>query len=1253
MAIPADRRTVYLDRYTVAGDGTMNLAALMIPPDFLASYPPSGCAITAGNSAGHFSLSGNNLDVSATGDSADLSAGTYTLTIQFTWSALGSGTASATLTIIAPGLSVYVDPDTGADSNAGTKASPWQHAPDDPNATSTSLAARTPGSLTLCVHKGGKRIYSKLVQHSANLINASNCGWGSGATIYCGADAMGAGATPSSAEVSNNPLYASMKKWTYGAALSPAQNIIDRGANGGDGALALWAQYPAAGADPFTDSYDPSRNLTGGMAPIAASAVTSAGAASTFALDAAAIAEFGSADLTGCLLGLWSGGNFVNWFVITAYNTSTHVATFNFTTTLQTTTGVPTTGNTSFQIVGHPLSIKAAGQFAWSIDNKTRYALLADGTAAELMTRDNGLTLDAVAAGAVHGLQFEGYWGTTDFTGCGVVMNKNSAWGFEVLGCTMRWLSSFGGVGAAIRGAGGGTATDVLVQWNTAYDTVRSSGARFGSTNNLRVVIESNTFSRLQATVAYIGAADTCDVDNNTIKDCTGVHANGITLYLVSGISPVDCRIRNNDCINSDRGFTLNPLVDLVVSDNLFEMGTQKDACRVYGSDVSAAFTGNIYVRRRGVVGVGEDALAAGSPGNYGTHSGNIIDGLTGGVDATFTGNMITQHSYGENDVTLNVAPDSGNTYEPRLWDGTLSPRWKQFMGSKRVGRSRYVYGIAVVSFTSVINQDVSTVVASGWSLLSSDGTRPISITNGEYNIANDASGTGAVGWSSSSSTVANGKYINVRVTTTSTYETDKTATLDLGDGNVFTWTARTKQAAGYPLVVVDTGDNWKPTNLQIAAAGTKTLTFAFFGRIDAGTAFNTIFGHYAGGTSERFKVECLGSGNGYRLRIKLQNSTPSIIAEFQTPSLASYIGQLISLMITVDLAQSTSAAGVKVYVNGASAGSLFSTVTWTQNGIIDWTYTSSQFAFGNLNFAGLVGMVYLNTTWVDVTDAAVRDKFTPLRIGVDGSNATGAQPPIFLIGTDATSGNNWMDAAGINRGTGAKFIKQGATAVTLDSGGAPAWPSYTYATALTSLAGSATPNVGQARTYTGTLNGALLNPITIALSDGASGIFTPSSINLDPTTGPQDFSFTYEPASAGAKTITASSSGLTSATLGVTAQPAVATSYTLTGATSANVGDTVTLTVTLNGSNPSGSSFSLSLSGVSGTFSDNPMVVSAGTQIGTVDFTPTSAGTAIITPTNTEGLTDPAAKSITVAAAAGGGAVSPTRLRLGVSVGL
>lgn len=1242
MASPAiEDRTIYLDRYTTSAGWSLDLAGLMCPAD---STQPSAMAITAGNSAGHFTNTSGVLTVSATGDSADLSSGTYSLTIQGTWSAYGSATNTATLTIICPPASVYVDP-AGSDAAAGTKAAPWAHSPDDPLATGVAAAYTNPGSVTLCVHKDGSLIRSRLVCTRANLINAGSCGWGASTpATYCGADATPTATTPSSGEVFANPNFATLKKFSFVAAQTPAQNLIDREAV----TLLMWAQWPACGTDPYLDAYDPARQITGGMYQMAATNVVSAGASSTLTLPAAGITEFGSKDLTGCLIGLWVTSNFVNWYTITAYNTTTHAATFDLGgSTVQ----QDAAGNTAFQIVGHPFSIKAAGQYGWASDLKTLYGWFTTGTAPEILTRKVGCDLSALSAPIVYGLNFEGYHGATDKEAVGVGVDRSSNFTLTCLRTSSRWLSSYGGIGGGIRCNGGGNITGGLWQGNTIYDCVRAAGMRVGNTTMDSVTVSSNIVRRTSVTGIFLNSCTNCIIERNTLENILGVHSNGLSIYENAPHYPSGNTVRRNTFRNVCRPMTFDTQVNLTIADNVVEMdGTIRDGVRIFGSPASLSVTHNVFARRRNVAGTGDDALSAGGLGNYGTYSGNIIDGLLGGKDATFTTNLVTQHATNENDIVANVAPDSGNVYEARLWDGTLSPRWKQWLGAGAVGREMYVYGIAVVSFTSVINQDVSTVVANGWSLLSSDGTRPISVTNGEYNIANDAAGTGAVGWSSSASTVANGKYINVRTTTTSTYETDKTVTLDLGDGNVFTWTARTKQAAGYPLVVTDTGDNWRPTTaMALGASSGKVFTFAFFGRLDDMTITETFFGHFAGGASVAVNIEVLSTD---KLRITLKNSVPTQFAEFQTPALTSYFGQLITMLITVDTAQSTVGAGVKVYVNGSSAGtSTLAGGSWTQDGLINFPLSTASVMVGNN--LGLFGMFWFAPVLLDITDATVRDKFTALRIGTDGSNVTGTAPPVFLVGTAASSGNNWNDTNGINRGTGQKFKPQGATAVTLDNGGASAWPSYTYATALTSLTGSSTPVMGQTRTYTVTVNGALLNPITIALSDGGSGTFTPSSLTANPLTGPQDLTFTYQPASAGAKTITASSSGLTSATLGVTAQPAVATSYTLTGASSATVGDAITLTMTLNGSNASGVSISLALSGVTGTFSFNPQVVSAGLTTATVVFTPTSAGTAVITPTNTEGLTDPAAKSITVAAAAGGGAVSPTRLRLGVSVGL
>jgi hypothetical protein len=83
------------------------------------------------------------------------------------------------------------------------------------------------------------------------------------------------------------------------------------------------------------------------------------------------------------------------------------------------------------------------------------------------------------------------------------------------------------------------------------------------------------------------------------------------------------------------------------------------------------------------------------------------------------------------------------------------------------------------------------------------------------------------------------------------------------------------------------------------------------------------------------------------------------------------------------------------------------------------------------------VGAFYLKTAArVDLTHSTTRAKFNADQIGSAGAGPTGTSPLIFLVGTAGQSGG-WNDAAGINRGSGSKFIKVGSASAT-DVSGSP-----------------------------------------------------------------------------------------------------------------------------------------------------------------------------------------------------------------------
>ena len=157
------------------------------------------------------------------------------------------------------------------------------------------------------------------------------------------------------------------------------------------------------------------------------------------------------------------------------------------------------------------------------------------------------------------------------------------------------------------------------------------------------------------------------------------------------------------------------------------------------------------------------------------------------------------------------------------------------------------------------------------------------------------------------------------------------------------------------------------------------------------------------------------------------------------------------------------------------------------------------------------------------------------------------------------------------------------------------------------------------------------LGTVTATPSDGGGGgAFSPPSVAL--TTGLPSATFTYTPASYGAKTISVVNSGslVNPANLTFTC---VAATYTLSGPSSGSSGvPSTNFTVAL----PVGSAVLGSVtvtpndSGAGGTFTPASVALTTGAPSATFTYTPVSSGTKTIATTNNGGLTNPASLSYT-----------------------
>lgn len=1224
-----DPRTIYRDRFAAVGAAPIDLYALMVPSGYV--NVPTSWAITSGNASGHWTLTGSVLDFSAAGDTANMPNGTYSLGITANWSQLPSpyNTTTAILTAILPSASVYID-SAGDDSAAGTSAAPWAHNPDSPLAAANSLAFRTSCSTpTLVVHRGGAVFKDNVIASNINFIHASNVGYGTGRAIYAGYDIMTSVAntitTPTSSDVSANPNFASMKKYTFSVPRFRSQHIVD------NGTLTFPAQWPAPGADPFLDCQDALRHLTGGMfqLPIAQATVYDSNTDTVIVPHVAnnqvtitcpeMKAEFGTLSLVGYTCWMTVDANAVG-----AFNILTHdVAAGTIGLRMGTSVFNIINNNLGFQVVGHPWSVKAPGQYSWSTDYSTFYAWLADGTKTEMPVRRRGFQFDAVSLGTVYGMAIQGYYGTSTvsvgYEGSGI--SVSSATGTNTLILVdnkVKWSLMDTNQGAGIYQAGVCRFQNHLIEGNEVYDCVRSSGIRLTSGGQYHQ-LRCNYVHRITRTALYMAVVVGVIVEFNSIKDCVSMHGNGYTFYT----SVADHTFRYNTSENVIRPMTLQTNTNLLVTGNILE-GDQYygDASRIYVADPTGTWNRNMFMLPRNKTFPGQPALISASKHSVYIDR-SIMDAVSGAVDTStgqsypaITNSLILHNGLSSSDicddVIANAAPNSGNVYFPFVWDGTINPRFGLTLGVGRMGHNRLIYSVASVVFVDLFNVTLNTLTYSAWRpLTTSSATRPISITGGEYSIADDGIGTNATAYTSSSGTVVAGKYIRLRVTSAATYTTTSQVTLDLGDGNFSVWSITSTKASGWPTVDFDITDQFVTPAGALCDTNSPYATIAFAVRPDSFTTTSVIAGHSTG--SIKFSMSTLGSA---RYRINVRNAAGTILAQFNTPVLSAS-ADILTLLFTIDTSQPSLATGVKMYIDGVSQtpqSPTWNTTDTDRN--INWAYAGNANKFGL--FAGGCGMFFLDNKLADITLSAVRDKFSALQIGLNGQNVFGTPPAIFLVGPKA----DWEAVGGINRGIRQKYIKSGSTVVSPGAGGKTTWPSFTFATAFT-ITGPASTVEGQGSRYTLTPNGAIGTSTPITFNDsGQGGSFTP--LTFTPDENPTG-TFTYTPTTAGAATLTAVSGSISASPFNVTILDAPASTYNITPLeTTFVVNQAIDLLIQLNGSNVNGVTLQFALTNLAKSFSQNPLVVEAGTTNATIQLLVTAAGSGVLSAINDGGLTNP-----------------------------
>jgi hypothetical protein len=340
------------------------------------------------------------------------------------------------------------------------------------------------------------------------------------------------------------------------------------------------------------------------------------------------------------------------------------------------------------------------------------------------------------------------------------------------------------------------------------------------------------------------------------------------------------------------------------------------------------------------------------------------------------------------------------------------------------------------VAWNDLTGVTTSSTQTSEWSMVHAGqpgGTRAISITGGEYRIADDKDGTNATSWTSSAGNVTSGKFLQVRQTASGSGSTATTLTVTIGSETA-SWTVTTASTTAYPIVLLDstTPDVFAPSaagNLgSNGRQGTFALTRCKFATGNPAAAVS-IFTQTGG--SGTIQVELITDG---KIRVRGRDAAGATLFSVTTSG-AMNTGSYFDLLCAWDTNDTTATTGVDLYVDGVSN---IIRSTWPATAADIGYSRSITYRIGPAATKDFeIGAIYLNTAArVDITNATNRAKFNADQIGSNGNGPTGSQPYGFWVGTAGQSGG-WNDAAGINRGSGSKFIKVASASATDVSGSA------------------------------------------------------------------------------------------------------------------------------------------------------------------------------------------------------------------------
>jgi hypothetical protein len=341
-------------------------------------------------------------------------------------------------------------------------------------------------------------------------------------------------------------------------------------------------------------------------------------------------------------------------------------------------------------------------------------------------------------------------------------------------------------------------------------------------------------------------------------------------------------------------------------------------------------------------------------------------------------------------------------------------------------------------AFVDLSAQTPSSNVSSGWvQILGGPATGSISITGGTYQFADDAAGTNATVATSASGTYTRGKFVRINLTNSASGLTTTTGTITLqGTGSAssqnYSFNSTTVSTFVRPAVSLDTAtpDLFRATGATTMGSDSFLGTIAIWGlKVNGNPAAQMqIFNVSAGSATIQIAIDTSG-----QLRVNLRNAATSTIAQLFTPN--TFCNNVAhDLLISFDTNDTSATSGLHFYLDGVRITSGHSWISASSQVAYSRSLSSYQVGPGASQKDYEIAGLYIHPgVRVDFTNSANRIAFTldPSSMGVNGSTPTGSQPRYFFVGKAA----QWNDVAGINFGSGPKFIKVASAAAADVSG--------------------------------------------------------------------------------------------------------------------------------------------------------------------------------------------------------------------------